>query len=171
MVRASCDLNIVQFFCPGTLGQLLAIKVRCYEYNWVCAVMKKDPPKFLKPDSNTWKLVPDERITYSERAAAVAVEARSLLKRVVYDYPGTPGATVAQRELNHTIGFRWVETFVKPAPTDAKKKTMAGDVGIRHFTNYQSCGGFWPPSLRGRFELHLIRTEVNWGTDPVSESN
>ncbi len=37
------------------------MKVRCYEYNWACAKMKKDAPKFEKPDSNAWKLVPDDR--------------------------------------------------------------------------------------------------------------
>ena len=31
-------------------GRLLAMKVRCYEYNWACAKMKKDAPKFTKPD-------------------------------------------------------------------------------------------------------------------------
>ena len=32
------------------LGRLLAMKIRCYEYNWACAKMKKDAPKFTKPD-------------------------------------------------------------------------------------------------------------------------
>ena len=40
-------------------GRLLAMKVRCYEYNWACARMKKDPPKFSNPKSNAWRLVPD----------------------------------------------------------------------------------------------------------------
>ena len=40
-------------------GRLLAMKVRCYEYNWACARMKKDPPKFTNARSNAWRLVPD----------------------------------------------------------------------------------------------------------------
>ena len=51
-------------------GRLLAMKVRCYEYNWACARMKKDPPKFSNPKSNAWRLVPDTKIQYSEKAAA-----------------------------------------------------------------------------------------------------
>ena len=40
-------------------GRLLAMKVRCYEYNYACARMKKDPPKFSSPKFNAWRLVPD----------------------------------------------------------------------------------------------------------------
>ncbi len=40
--------------------------------------MKQDIPKFKNSHSNAWKLVPDEKIYYSEKAAAAAVEARAL---------------------------------------------------------------------------------------------
>ena len=33
-------------------GRLLAMKVRCYEYNYACARMKKEPPKFSSPKFN-----------------------------------------------------------------------------------------------------------------------
>jgi hypothetical protein len=110
-------------------GRLLAMKVRCYEYNWACAKMKKDAPKFQKPDSNAWRLVPDEEIHYSDKAAAAAAEAKSLLKRVVEEHPGTPWALLAQRELKDPFGFKWVETYVRPVERDkpgaeAKKKAM-----------------------------------------------
>ena len=55
---------------------LLAMKVRCYEYNWACARMKKDPPKFSSPKSNAWRLVPDQAIQYSEKAATAAPRPR-----------------------------------------------------------------------------------------------
>ena len=45
-------------------GRLLAMKVRCDEYNWICAKMKKDAPKFTKPDNNAWRLVPDDEVHY-----------------------------------------------------------------------------------------------------------
>jgi hypothetical protein len=109
------------------LGRLLAMKIRCYEYNWACAKMKKDSPKFQKPDSNAWRLVPDEEIHYSDKAAAAAAEAKSLLKRVIEEHPGTPWALLAQRELNDPFGFKWVEAHVRPVvrennPAEAKKK-------------------------------------------------
>ena len=97
-------------------GRLLAMKVRCYEYNWACARMKKDPPKFSNPKSNAWRLVPDEAIQYSEKAAAAGQEAQSLLRRVVEDHPATPWALLAQRELENPLGFKWMETYVPPRP-------------------------------------------------------
>jgi hypothetical protein len=97
-------------------GRLLAMKVRCYEYNWACARLKKDPPKFADPKSNTWRLVPDTAIQFSEKAAAAAKEAQMLLQRVIDDHPTTPWALLAQRELKDPLGFKWVETYVPPRP-------------------------------------------------------
>lgn len=108
-------------------GRLLAMKVRCYEYNWACATLKRDPPKFKKPKSNAWRLVPDTEIHYSKGAAAAAKEATALLQRVVDEHPATPWALLAQRELKDPLGFKWVETYVPPRPRNnnaaaAKKK-------------------------------------------------
>ena len=111
-------------------GRLLAMKIRCYEYNWACAKMKKDMPKFKQPGSNAWRLVPDEEIHYNEKAAAAAKEARTLLQRVVASHPGTPWALLAERELKDAFGFQWTETYVKPivrmeSEASAKKKAMS----------------------------------------------
>ncbi len=76
-------------------GRLLAMKVRCYEYNWACARMKKDPPKFRDPKSNAWRLVPDQAIQISETAATAAKDAQMLLQRVVDEHPATPWALLA----------------------------------------------------------------------------
>ena len=89
-------------------GRLLAMKVRCYEYNWACARMKKDPPKFKNPKANAWRLVPDTAIQYSEKAAAAAREAERLLHRVIEEHPGHPlgpaGPARAQRPLRLQVG-------------------------------------------------------------------
>ncbi|WP_165234451.1 vWA domain-containing protein [Aquisphaera insulae] len=108
-------------------GRLLAMKVRCYEYNWACARLKKDMPKFKEPRANTWRLVPDTSVQYSEKAAAAARDAQRLLKRVIDEHPETPWALLAQRELKDPLGFKWVETYVPPPPprnetAEAKKK-------------------------------------------------
>jgi len=95
-------------------GRLLAAKVRCYEYNWACAKMKKDAPKFTKPDANAWQLVPDTEVHYSDKAAAAGKQATNLLKKVVAEHPNTPWALLAQRELKDPLGFKWAETHVKP---------------------------------------------------------
>jgi len=97
-------------------GRLLAMKVRCYEYNWACARMKKDPPKFSNPKFNAWRLVPDQAIQYSEKAVAASREAQALLHRVIEEHPTTPWALFAERELKDPLGFRWMETYVTPRP-------------------------------------------------------
>jgi uncharacterized protein YegL len=97
-------------------GRLLAMKVRCYEYNWACARLKKDPPKFTDPKSNTWRLVPDTGIQFSDKAATAAKEAEMLLQRVTDEHSTTPWALLAQRELKDPLGFKWVETHVPPRP-------------------------------------------------------
>jgi hypothetical protein len=95
-------------------GRLLAMKVRCYEYNWACARMKKNPPKFTSPKSNAWRLVPDRAIQYSDKAVAAAHEAEALLHHVVEEHPATPWALLAERELSDRLGFKWVEIYVPP---------------------------------------------------------
>ncbi len=109
-------------------GRLLAMRIRCNEFNSACAKMLKDQPKFKNPGSNTWKLVPAEDINARDpQAKIVAEEAKRLLKRVVDDHPGTPWAMLAQRELKDPFGFKWVEANVPPRPkmnemAAAKKK-------------------------------------------------
>ena len=107
-------------------GRLLAVKLRCYEFNSICAQMVKDTPKFKNPKSNAWQLVPSEKVSDVGQSQAVADEAKKLLKRVVDDHPGTPWALLAQRELKDPFGFKWVETYVPPRPKpremDAAKK-------------------------------------------------
>ena len=97
-------------------GRLLAMKVRCYEYNWACARMKKDPPKFSNSKFNAWRLVPDQAIQYSEKAAVAGREAQTLLRRIIEEHPTTPWALLAERELKDPLGFKWMETYVQPRP-------------------------------------------------------
>jgi hypothetical protein len=52
-------------------SRLLAMKVRCYEYNWACARIKKEPPKFKNPKANAWRLVPDGKAWRAESASAL----------------------------------------------------------------------------------------------------
>jgi hypothetical protein len=113
-------------------GRLLAMKIRCAEYQTAIAKMKKDAPKFKDPKSNTWRLVPTEEILSGERVEKVAKETRALLQRVVKDHPQTPWAKLAERELKDPFGFKWEETYVKPPPprkdvdaAEAKKKKEA----------------------------------------------
>ncbi len=109
-------------------GRLLAMKTRCLEYNTACAKMKKDAPKFTKPTSNGWRLVPDPEVHLKGKEITDAEEAKQLLERVIKDHAGTPWALLAKRELKDPFGFRWEEVTVPPPPkrnesdAEAKKK-------------------------------------------------
>lgn len=98
-------------------GRLLAMRVRCLEYNLACAKIRRDMPKFTKPKSNTWRLQPATELALKDKTArAQAEEAWMLLERVVKDHPGTPWALLAQRELKDPLGLAWVESYVPPPP-------------------------------------------------------
>ena len=109
-------------------GRLLAMKTRCLEYNTSCAKMKKDAPKFTKPNSNAWRMRPDEEVHLKGKDLADAKEAKELLERVIKDHPGTPWALLAKRELKDPFGFKWEELYVQPprkmneSPAAAAKK-------------------------------------------------
>jgi hypothetical protein len=97
-------------------ARLLAMKIRCYEYNWACGQMKTNPRKFSGPKSNAWRLVPTAEVESSAKAAEAAEEATALLKKVIEEHKGTPWALLAQRELKDPFGFKWTETYVPPPP-------------------------------------------------------
>ena len=56
-------------------ARLLAMKIRCYEFNWACAQMKVNPLSFTNEKSNAWRLQPNEEIHDSRGL-------RSLVKRL-----------------------------------------------------------------------------------------
>lgn len=95
-------------------GRLLAMKLRCYEYNWACAQMKSTPRAFGNPENNTWRMAPDQEIHFSDKAKEAASEAIALLEKVAKEHPDTPWAILAQRELRDPLGFKWVEAYVRP---------------------------------------------------------
>ena len=108
-------------------GRLLAMKIRCAEYQTACAKMKRDAPKFADAKSNAWRLVPTEQILSGDKVDRVARETRALLKRVGDEHPGTPWAVLAKRELKDPFGFKWVETYVPPPP----KRTEADEAAAK----------------------------------------
>lgn len=97
-------------------GRLLALRVRCVEYNSACAKLRKELPKFQKAGSNAWRLEPSDQIVTGEKAQVAAKEAVALLEKVISEHPGTPWADLAGRELTAPFGFKWVEYTLPPPP-------------------------------------------------------
>jgi len=100
-----------------TLGRLLAMQVRCYEFNWACAVMKGKGSAFVEQKSNRWEFRADEKINFGSASERSANEALRLLERAVKNNPGTPWALLAERELQQPLGFRVEEGYVAPPPS------------------------------------------------------
>ena len=123
--RGRLTSNRWQAYYDLILAELLATKIRCYEYNWACARMKKDPPKHSNTKFNAWRLVPAETVLYSEKAAEAARGAKSMLKRVVDEHAGTPWAREAERELKQPLSFSWVETYVEPSVRETEAAAKA----------------------------------------------
>lgn len=105
-----------------TYGRLLAMTVRCYEYNWACAVMKGKGADFVDKQSNRWQFKPDATLHFGSQSQRAAKEATRLLTRCVKENAGTPWALLAQRELKDPFGFRVEEAYVAPPPPPPKAK-------------------------------------------------
>jgi hypothetical protein len=96
-------------------GTAIAAKVRAESYNAMLAKAKRGMT-FEKPESNTWNLKPSDRVTVDSKLEKEAKLAKELLQSVADKHRGTPWGLLAQRELNHPIGWEWVESFTDLNP-------------------------------------------------------
>ena len=55
----------------------------------------------------------------------MADESTRLLTRCIEQNPGTPWATLAQRELRYPLGFKVLETYVPPPPPPKRNAAKA----------------------------------------------
>jgi hypothetical protein len=105
-----------------TYGRLLAMYVRCNEYNWACAVMKGKGADFVDQKSNRWQFRPDPVTRGGSQNEKMAKEAVRLLSRCATENPGTPWALLARRELDEPLGFKVIEAYEPPPPPPPKTK-------------------------------------------------
>lgn len=116
-------------FCL-TYGRLLAMRVRCLEYNSACADLKGNlTPQDVGSTANHWIFRPSDTIRYATSERRNAKLAKELLERVVRESPGTPWAKLAKRELQHAFGIRVVKRFIPPPP--APKRNANANNGNR----------------------------------------
>jgi hypothetical protein len=96
-------------------GTALAAKVRAESYNAMLAKAKRGM-NFEKPESNTWNLRPVDAITVDSKLEKEAKLATELLKGVAEKHAGTPWGLLAERELEHKMGWEWHESFTDLNP-------------------------------------------------------
>lgn len=96
-------------------GTALAAKVRAESYNAMLAKAKRGM-NFEKQGNNTWTLRPSDAVTVDSKLEKEAKLATELLKNVVEKHAGTPWSLLAGRELDHKIGWEWVESYTDLNP-------------------------------------------------------
>ena len=101
------------------MGRAIAARLRASTYNQMLALIKTslkfDPPKDDQtPQNNTWVLKPADTIETGSRDAQLAEKARTYLKRVMEQHPGTPWALLAEQELRIPIGWEWTQRHTEP---------------------------------------------------------
>jgi hypothetical protein len=109
------------------MGRVLAMRVRFFGYNQMLANMKVSPQTFKDSKDNMWRLVASDKIESGPEMRKAAEQARTYLKRVLDDHPGTPWALMAERELSTPLGWTWQE-FSKPIPGTDKLKGSEAEV-------------------------------------------
>jgi hypothetical protein len=96
-------------------GTALAAKIRAESYNAMLAKAKRGM-NFEKPENNTWNLRPSDKVNVDSKLEKEAKLAKDLLQSVVEKHAGTPWGILAGRELDHPIGWEWVESFTDLNP-------------------------------------------------------
>jgi hypothetical protein len=96
-------------------GTAVAAKVRAEAYNAMLAKAKRGM-NFEKPESNTWNLMPTDKISVDSKLDKEAKQATELLRSVAEKHKGTPWALLAERELSHQLGWEWSESFTDLDP-------------------------------------------------------
>ena len=95
-----------------TKGRLLALSVRCLEYNAACDLIHSN----LASNTNKLVLLPWNGKLRVPRSEAMATEADRLLQRCCDSNPSTPWQALAQWELNEALGIRFRQDYVPPPP-------------------------------------------------------
>jgi hypothetical protein len=90
------------------MGQTLAAKARLDGYNAMLALIKQGK-SFANESSTRWILEPADEVSAGSAMDKMAKNSRIYLQRVVKEHPGTPWAAIAERELRHPAGWKFVE--------------------------------------------------------------
>lgn len=120
------------------MGRVLAIKTRLDAYNAILGNAKSGL-KAKDKDTNRWILEPtDDPALLDTKLKKQSESARKYLQTVMKEFPNTPWALTAQKELAVPMSYKWVESRFEPvalnpggnanasrkAPEDDKKRTL-----------------------------------------------
>ncbi|QGJ68372.1 VWA domain-containing protein [Planctomycetales bacterium 10988] len=112
------------------LAQLIAYRVRLYEFGVYLEEFKKNPsPITNKPQgtnnkkmkTTNWELRLNGKILTGDKHAEERERATQLFKQVIAEHPGTPWAARAQQEIKQGYGVKLIEWFEDPRRKDLLK--------------------------------------------------
>jgi hypothetical protein len=95
-------------------AQVVAYKVRAYEYGAALEEFKKSPKPVKEQRTNRWDVATRQATLTGETTASYVSRASALFKQLIYEHPGTPYSARAEWELNRGFGVELVEGFRDP---------------------------------------------------------
>jgi len=95
-------------------AQVVAYKVRVYEYGATLEQFKKQPKPIKDKKTNRWEAVSRRQTVSDETTKAYQDRATQMFKDVIAMHPGTPYATRAQWELRRGFGVDLREEYDDP---------------------------------------------------------
>ncbi|MFL5339668.1 MAG: hypothetical protein ACJ8F7_05825 [Gemmataceae bacterium] len=93
-------------------------RVAIHEYDLMLGKIRKDelPELVAAKNENGWRIVVADKVQSGSEVKELVKEANKLLAKVGKDYPGTPWAELAKRDLALRVGLEW-----QPATLPGKK--------------------------------------------------
>jgi hypothetical protein len=107
------------------LAQLIAFRVRIFEYGAYLQAFQRTPKPITNPlgptrKTNYWGLGWRTELLTAEKHQAAMDEATKLFQQIISDHPGTPWAARAQWELNRGFGVELNEGYSDPRSSSVK---------------------------------------------------
>ncbi len=107
------------------LAQLIAFRVRIFEYGAYLEAFQRTPKPITNPlgptrKTNYWGLGWRTELLTAEKHQSAMDEATRLFQKIISDHPGTPWAARAQWELNRGFGVELNEGYSDPRASSVK---------------------------------------------------
>lgn len=101
-------------------AQVIAYKVRVYEYMAYVEAFVQNPKAVKDPKTTHWRVQNRKRTITGDDTAEYVEKANALLREVIEKHPGTPFAARAEWELNRGYGIEMVEHYHDPRHDQVK---------------------------------------------------
>ena len=90
-------------------ARLLSRLIYLYEYNYTLGQIRADNLPDLAPGQSGWRIGSAPKVAVKEKKVkdVYIKDLKKLWKRIETQYPSTPWALLAQREIRISLGLQW----------------------------------------------------------------